>query len=150
MNTLDLAYIAGFFDGEGSVTIHENCRPSPRGHAPNHTLQVSIGNTDPRVIKWIHETYGGTYAVRARTVSNHRVCGQWIARANIALKFLEDIRPHLRMKGDRADIGICFQRSKTKSPGRHGPGSNLSKEEISWREEQRVKIRVENARERHH
>ena len=47
MNKINLAYIAGFFDGEGSITIHENCKPSPRGKSPNHTLQISIGNCCP-------------------------------------------------------------------------------------------------------
>ena len=136
----DLAYIAGFFDGEGSVTIHENGRPSPRGISPNHTLQASIGNTDPIVLRWIHENFGGSLTYRKTKRENSRNIAQWAIRARSALPFLEAIRPYIRMKGQQIDVAIEYQKTKTM----RGP-KKVTAQDIVWREEQRQKIRGLNA-----
>jgi hypothetical protein len=141
LSTEDLAYIAGFFDGEGSVTIHENFRPSPRGKSPNHTLQVSIGNTDPQVLNWIHGIFGGSLTFRKSTKLNHRDMTQWVARSNGAAIFLKIIIPFLRMKNKQAEVGISFQSEK----GRYRK-NQLTKEEIEFREGKRAEIRLLNGR----
>lgn len=141
MNDFDLAYIAGFFDGEGSVTIHDNYAKSPRGKSPNHTLQVSIGNTDPRILIWLHQEYGGSLCYRKEKRKNHRKVLQWTLRTRGALVFLEAIRPFLRMKCDQIDIAIAYQ--KTKKMTR----KQLTPETIAWREAQRIIIRELNAKE---
>lgn len=140
LNNEDLAYIAGFFDGEGSVTIHENWRPSPRGKSPNHTLQVSIGNTDASVLIWVHSMFGGSLTTR-KPRPGHRIVTQWIIRSNGAAKFLATIRPFLRMKTKQADIALTFQNGKV----RHRR-NQLTKEEIEFREEKRIAIRILNGR----
>lgn len=141
MADLDLAYVGGFFDGEGSVTIHENCRPSPRGKRPNHTLQVSIGNTDPRVLIRLHSVFGGGLCYRERKNPRERKFCQWSVRAARALPFLEAIQPFVRMKCDQVAVAIAYQRTKC----HHGP-DEVSAETIAWREEQRRIIRALNAR----
>lgn len=140
LSDVDLAYIAGFLDGEGSITIHENCKPSPRGLNPNHTMQVSIGNTDPRVIEWIHSKFGGSLC-RRKQRPGHKPVLQWIIRAAMALPFLELIRPFVRMKCDQIDLAIEFQRSKKMA----GP-RKITVEKVNWRESQRVRLRELNAR----
>lgn len=137
----DLAYIGGFFDGEGSITIHENFRPSPRGKSPNHTLQVSIGNTDGRVLAWIHSHFGGSLTLRPATKPRHREVSQWIIRSNGAASFLSAILPFLRMKNEQAGIGLKFQAEK----GQYRR-NRLSQEEIDFREKMRVSIRLLNGR----
>jgi hypothetical protein len=137
----ELGYIAGFFDGEGSVTIHENFRPSPRGKSPNHTLQVSIGNTDPRVLAWLHKYFGGSLTIRPSLKPNHREVTQWILRSNGAAAFLSAVLPFLRMKIEQAKIGISFQSEK----GRYRR-DQLSQDEIAFRESKRVAIRLLNGR----
>lgn len=136
----DLAYIAGFFDGEGSVTIHENFRPSPRGKSPNHTLQVSIGNTDSKVLAWVHSVFGGSLTVRAPR-PRHKDVTQWILRSNGAANFLRAILPFLRMKNKQAEVGISFQSEKG-----HYRRNQLTQAEIDFREAKRVAIRLLNGR----
>ncbi len=48
-DTVDLSYIAGFFDGEGCVTC--------RGPAE---LKIVFANTDKGVMEWLRERVGGT------------------------------------------------------------------------------------------
>jgi len=136
-----LAYIAGFFDGEGSITIHQNGGKAPRGKSPNHMLQVSIGNTNPLVLRWLHEEFGGSYCLRRRPSERHRTCHQWIVRAHEALVFLIAIEPFLKMKKEQCNVALEFQSRKK----RQGP-KQLSEEEVNWREEQRNLIRRLNGR----
>lgn len=142
LTTEDLAYMAGFFDGEGSITIHQNYRPSPRGKSPNHTLQVGIGNIDPRVLTWIHSHFGGSFTIRRRRSPRHRIVAQWIIRCSKAALFLEAIRPFIRMKRDQVDVGIAYQHTKSM----RGP-KRVMAVDVAWREAQRVAIRELNARE---
>jgi len=142
LSDVELSYIAGFFDGEGSITIHENCRPSPRGKTPNHTLQVSIGNTDPRVLVRLKACFGGGLSYRKSTNPKWRGIAQWCVRAKMALPFLLAIFPYLRMKQDAARIAIKYQRTKKMS----GP-FRVSDKDIAWRESCRKEIRRLNARE---
>lgn len=139
-----LAYIAGFFDGEGSITIHENCKPSPRGLSPNHTMQVSIGNTDPTILAMLHDEFGGSFVPRKLVSTNHRLVYQWIIRARKALPFLVAIRPYLVMKAKQADVAIAFQQKKSM----RGP-KRVTRADIAWRESQRTKIRRLNGRFKH-
>jgi hypothetical protein len=140
LSSKDLAYIAGFFDGEGSITIHHNCKPSPRGKSPNHTLQVSIGNTNPEVLYYLRNLFGGLLSIRHTTKPNHRNVAQWTIRTSQSLPFLEAIRPYVRMKREVIDIAIGFQRTKSM----RGPRI-IDERTLLWREEQRDKIRILNA-----
>jgi len=136
----ELAYIAGFFDGEGSITIHINGRKySPRGVSPNHTLQVSIGNTDTLIPSWIQSVYGGSLTHRFPDNERCKRVTQWQLRCVGALAFLEDIYPHLKMKRPQAEIAMNYQRRKIM----HGPRRLILKE-IQWREKQRISIRALN------
>jgi hypothetical protein len=140
LTTEELAYIAGFFDGEGSITIHHNGKPSPRAVSPNHTLQVSIGNTDPQIIAWLHREFGGGFQVRKGGRDHHRPVAQWFLRAAKALPFLEAIQPFVRMKKRQVGVAIEFQRSKKM----RGPRI-VTAETVAWREEKRAIIRALNA-----
>lgn len=136
---LDLAYIAGFFDGEGSITIHENCKPSPRGKNPNHTMQVSIGNTNPKVLLYLKNKFGGCISYRKPTLKpNHRNVVQWTIRAKLALPFLIAIKPYIQMKKKQINLAIKFQKTKKMNK------KILKKKVIIWREKQRKKIRELN------
>ena len=140
---LELAYFAGFFDGEGSMSINNRIGGSPRGVSPNHSLQVSIGNTDPAVLRTIHSYFGGSLTLRKTAKPNHRNVTQWIIPTVGALGFLVAIRPYLVMKAEAADVAIEYQKTKSM----RGP-RRVTEEDIKWREEQRLKIQQINAKQR--
>jgi hypothetical protein len=140
LTQIELSYIAGFFDGEGSITIHINGRRySPRGLSPNHTLQVSIGNTDALIPSWIQSIYGGSLTHRFSDNKRCKRVTQWTLRCIGALAFLEDIYPYLKMKRPQAEIAMNYQHRKIM----RGP-KKLMPEEIQWREKQRIDIKVLN------
>ena len=66
MNIADAAYIAGLFDGEGSVDFKR--RKEKRGNVQNILMRIEI--TDEAVLRWVHETLGvGTVRKRNRSPS---------------------------------------------------------------------------------
>jgi hypothetical protein len=103
----DLAYIAGFFDGEGSIVI------SPTGKkARDLSLTVVIVQTDRVILEWIRAILdcGGGVHSRSRAGSlGKRECFalQWggASAADVLFKLL----PYLRVKKGRAEIALDFQ-----------------------------------------
>lgn len=94
MNT-DLAYIAGFFDGEGSATIRmvkgSNDKRYPR-------LEARLTQNDREVLDWIQEYFGlGKVYVKKdeRTVNTGHSLQMYYKSARI---FLTAIEPYLRVK----------------------------------------------------
>ncbi|MDO8752579.1 MAG: LAGLIDADG family homing endonuclease [Anaerolineales bacterium] len=85
----ELAYAAGLFDGEGSITLtrHRNNR--------THSPQVSVTSTDYEVVRWFRERFGGSVVTKQPRKSNHSVSYDWRLTDRRALAFLELIRPYL-------------------------------------------------------
>jgi len=66
VNVVDAAYIAGLFDGEGSVDFAR--RKEKRGNVQSILMRIEM--TDEDVLKWVHETLGvGTVRKRNRSPS---------------------------------------------------------------------------------
>lgn len=85
----ELAYAAGLFDGEGSISLVRSRRN--RTHSP----QVSIASTDYEVVDWFRERFGGSIVTKQPRMSNHSVSYDWRLTDRRALAFLEVIRPYL-------------------------------------------------------
>jgi hypothetical protein len=66
VNVTDAAYIAGLFDGEGSVDFAK--RKEKRGNVQAILMRIEM--TDQTVLNWVHETLGvGTVRKRNRSPS---------------------------------------------------------------------------------
>jgi len=102
----DLAYYAGFFDGEGSIMI------THRTKKHYHTLEIRITNTNYQVLKQFEDCFGG--GVYKGSVINWRYKPrwQWCISASKALAFLKLIYPYLRLKKKEAETAIEFQEGR--------------------------------------
>jgi len=84
-----LAYAAGLFDGEGSVSlVRQN---NNRTHSP----QVAVASVDHEVVRWFQECFGGSIVTKQPRKSNHSVSYDWRLTDRRALAFLKLIRPYL-------------------------------------------------------
>lgn len=79
-NNIDLAYIAGLFDGEGSINIRrapeKKKKHKGEGYRISNSMRISmeITMTDKSVLIWLHEVLGvGT--LRPKTVKGLRKDG---------------------------------------------------------------------------
>jgi hypothetical protein len=101
----DLAYAAGFFDGEGHIRIQ---RHSTR--CDTMTLQVQLSQATPQPLEWFVEKFGGT--TRGRTIpyrGGRRTIYNWQASSGVAERFLRAIYPYLRCKKDEAEVALLFR-----------------------------------------
>lgn len=127
----DLAYAAGFFDGEGHIRIQKHstrCR--------SMMLQVSICQATSAPLDWFQETFGGTLKRRlVKYKGNRKVRYDWQASSGVAEKFLRDTLPYLRNKSDEALVALAFrERIGTQSIGAEWNNKRLSEDEVLARE----------------
>ena len=86
----DLAYFAGFFDGEGHIGIY-----------PKKYL-ATIGNTDKLPLERAKELWGGSITYQDRGL-NQRIW-RWSVYGANSRKFLEDILPYVLNKKAQIEV----------------------------------------------
>ena len=97
----DLAYAAGFFDGEGCVRISKRKRGK---NQLEYTELISIGNTDHDTLEWFAMMFGGKVGHERKGVN--KPIKYWKLTNAMAVNFLQQVRPWLRTKAAQADVVI--------------------------------------------
>lgn len=104
---LELAWAAGFIDGEGSIHIRiDNSRTNPK-----YTLIVTVTNTHEESIariKTIFEGCGTTPDIKMRSGNKKKVY-RFTSSCNGAYNILKLIAPYVVVKRKQVDLGIEFQ-----------------------------------------
>lgn len=109
-------YIAGFFDGEGSIGIY---------HKNNKQFHLRIQLTQNKDIvstelfRVFTDVFGGNLSEQ-KTLSGG-VKYNWQLNSDKAVKFLEEIEPFLVLKKTQAQIAIAWQKQRPEM-GRDGHG----------------------------
>lgn len=118
-----LAYAAGLFDGEGSITIQRK--------ANTFCLIVRVTSTDRAIVDFLNRNFGGWIGVQPanKHVKICRPCWYWGVQSKAASVFLARIAPFLVIKKAQADLAIEFQ-SRIGARG----VNRLMPEEITTRE----------------
>lgn len=105
----DLAYAAGYVDGEGCLPV------SPR----TWKIAVLVSNTHRPTIEWFHARFGGsTTKARPPRKANHRPIYTWQIVRRDAHRFLRQTVPYLNEKTVQALLMISIQ--QTMGMGRVG------------------------------
>src|SRR3989304_9522694 len=109
MDNTELAYLAGFFDGEGCIRI---ICVKDRGYLyGNHRLWIQVTNTNPIIMDKFHNL--GWYITERKNLKKHwKRCWVGVLKDNKALDFLQSIFPFLIVKRDEAQLAIDFQLRK--------------------------------------
>jgi hypothetical protein len=92
----DLAYAAGFVDGEGCIRYHM----VGNGGTP----QIIVVNTCHTPILWLRDLFGGAFQVQHAGNAIHRTSYKWVAYGPRAIKALRLLLPHLREKAEQAEL----------------------------------------------
>lgn len=121
-------YFAGFFDGEGTVDIR--FRTTHGGKYFRYELRVQIVQIDVKPLIVLRDKWGGSICKPKNSKTS-----RWLVSSDQAAKFLRDVRPHLIVKADEADIGLEFaelmsKRERQSLGGKRGFAKN-SKERTS-------------------
>ena len=147
------AWMAGFVDGEGLVTIMMQVRKNRP--SPAYRACVTVTNTKREALT-IFLTYygGGIYQThekrRDRMGKNWADSYTWYCPVSSTKQLLQDLLPYLRLKNKQAILVLEFIGNKKafargKRMGRGG-SSPLTKEEIAFRERLRRQVRLLNSK----
>jgi hypothetical protein len=90
---MNLAYVAGLMDGEGSIGFTR----SRSAMVP----RISITNTDIEVLEDIKTAFGGRIQKLTRGKDNWKTAYAWILNNSKAVDFVEKIEPWLRIKKEQ-------------------------------------------------
>lgn len=97
------AYFAGLFDGEGRITVSRNY--STRSFA----LTVGLGSTDLSIPDMMHKMYGGWLtSARLSSKVSKKPSREWRATGQVAVEFIRQIFPHMRIKKRQAALAFKF------------------------------------------
>jgi hypothetical protein len=135
---MELPYLAGLFDGEGSVTITKPSPASPR----RHRVVIQIAMTHEPTIRAVAAACGGRVQPIDQTKYNEnaRERFDWRLSDAAALDFLRSLRPWLITKAAAADIALKFPAG--------GRGYPMTEALLAEREQLRLELREENRRGR--
>ncbi|KKN48919.1 hypothetical protein LCGC14_0648170 [marine sediment metagenome] len=100
------SYVAGLFDGDGTVVISYNSEKRRY-----QQLVVSVSNTFVPVLGKLKSIYGGSIDSLGQPRRNLRAkfCYQWkLTGRQKQLCFLQDILPYVIIKRQRVELGLAF------------------------------------------
>ncbi len=93
MNTGDLNWLAGFWEGEGWVSFSNKSKSYYKNKVYRHTaqLQVGLAQNDRTPLDWVKDHFGGG------VYKNTGKCYHWRGNGPIGRRFLESLIPYLRL-----------------------------------------------------
>jgi len=104
----DLAWAAGFFDGEGCILIRRGKHKDPKRKI-QHSLVLSVVQTDVRPLNTLQRLFGGSIHVYTRTIPNRKQIWTWrINKTSVAANILKLLYPYLQVKMEEAEIALGF------------------------------------------
>ena len=124
MENNTLSYLAGFFDGEGCVSILKRKKGNWN---ISHFLRISIGQKDGETLDWIKDTFGGKVYLVSRDGSYI-----WAISDKKAYEFCKLICPFLKYKKPQVELAIKFQEERMTV--RKNKKIGLSENELGLRE----------------
>ncbi len=109
----DLAWCAGFFDGEGFVTIQKrNTLAKATGKRyESYYLRIGINHVNPAPLKEIQRILGGTLRVQSAhtIIGNRKQRTSWQLSCSQAKEALVQMMPYFKNKNKVAELGIELQ-----------------------------------------
>jgi hypothetical protein len=100
LTKFDRIYLAGLFDGEGCVNVSVFIRGDGRRQM---IAALDIGNTNPAVLYWLEENFGGRVAEHGKPgkFDRRQHFYRWQVYTQEARVFAKLILPYSRMKSEQ-------------------------------------------------
>lgn len=131
-----LAYLAGFVDGEGSIAVGLN--KGWKG-VRRWYLRFSVHQLDPRPLRLLADLFGGSVRRHGYEARRSRQIFEWVTTSEMAAKAIAALRPYLVVKAEEADVALEFQALLNHNAGRRAP---LTVEQEAAREDCYLRLRA--------
>ncbi len=111
MDEITLQYIAGFFDGEGSIGVYYRWKDKDRFHLRTQ-LTNNKNEQAQKLMAYLKSKFGGNVSEQITLSGNIKY--NWQLNSYRAAYFLKQIEPYLTFKKDQAIIAINWQEQRPK------------------------------------
>ncbi len=119
MKQTDLAWAAGFIDGEGSIRIRRI--PMPKHATPIfYGLALTAAQVGRAPLDKLQRLFGGAINLKqpsSRQGPNAAPYYSWMVTGHTAAAAIQAVRPYLVLKGEQATLGLEFQTHTGRSRG---------------------------------
>ena len=122
--TADLAWAAGFIDGEGCIQVSKAGRGSRV-----HVLRVSASQISRAPLDRLQQMFGGGVYRKATSNPRHRDQWGWEATSHTARRALVALLPYLMVKAAEARLAVLFQQSIRTRRGRAANEFDIAEKE---------------------
>lgn len=141
---LDLSaqWLAGFFDGEGSVVVHKTmpCPSRPKCR-PSYGIELVLANNHLPTMQSIYSKFPG----RLRQAKPLR-CWRLTLSGRLARQFLETVAPFVVTKKEQVRLALAMMERQQSTVSTRGRGRRLSDKEFEFRERTRQAVMALNKR----
>lgn len=137
-----LAWAAGFIDGDGFITIQDRTTKYKDKVYKGMYVRLGVNQVSQKPLEELQKIFGGT--VRERNGGNkdgfnRKQQYQWCLSTSAACDAIKQIMPYLRNKSEVAELALDFQ--NTMSETKH----KISEETLTYRAEIKTKIQHLNS-----
>lgn len=117
-----LIYLAAIIDGDGSIGMERlaPCKVTRKGKESwqrkkyYYTCRLCVINTDEKLIKWIHQEFGGSFYERS-SVNGRKLCYCWHILGDGLGKLLLELEPFLFIKKSQAHVLLKYRETVGKT-----------------------------------
>lgn len=129
--THELAWAAGFFDGEGYVVVQKRSHPKYTGYY----LRIGINHVAPEPLLEFQRLFGGSIEKQnmEKVIGNRKPRHRWVASTSNAAEVLKQLMPFLHNKNKVAALALDFQ--QTIGPRGQEVSSEIQEQRAWYKEE---------------
>jgi hypothetical protein len=133
-----IAYLAGIIDGEGTMYIQRRMDKRSSIVTWSYWTRLQVCNTNPKLIEWIHQTFGGLVYKKERDhiKRNWKTQFEWYSKISMVDILLPLLHPYLIIKKPHAEVMMEFRKTFSKRETR-----KLTPEMQSFRDECMAKLK---------
>lgn len=106
-HTHEVAWAAGFFDGEGFINIQKRSHPKYTGYY----LRIGINHVAPEPVTEMQRLFGGSLVKEEehKVIGNRKPRHRWITSTSNAAEALKQMLPYMNNKNKVSALALDFQ-----------------------------------------
>lgn len=111
----EISWAAGFFDGEGYVSIVERETKWKDKIYKGHYLRIGINHVNPKPLQEMQRLFGGKLRFQnpEKVSGNRKPRCSWVVTTQAAANVLVQLMPYFQNKNNVAELGLELQKTMT-------------------------------------